>query len=89
MSKMKEREYNDYDDDAPALEEDDDLIDSDPEVDGNVDVPLLAGQECVSYRRTWRDTEKYKEMMELYKIINDELYTGFNIEEFLEEKDGS
>ncbi len=47
---------------------------------------LLTEEEIVQSRRTWRDTEKYKEMRELYKIINDKLYIGFDLEEFLEDE---
>lgn len=90
MNKIKEREYSDYDDDDPALEDEDgDFVEADAELDPAADEPLLASQESLTYRRTWRDTEKYNELRELYRIINDELYTGFNAEEFLEDEDGS
>jgi len=82
MGKIKEREYSDYDD--SLLEESEDLAESDLDIaDGEAD---LLAEEIVQSRRTWRDTEKYKEMRELYKIINDELYIGFDIEEFLEDE---
>lgn len=83
MGKIKEREYSDYDD--SLLEESEDLAESDLDIaDGEAD---LLAEEIVQSRRTWRDTEKYKEMRELYKIINDELYIGFDVEEFLEDEE--
>ena len=85
MSMIKEREYSEYDDEDAVMEDDDDFIDSDLEIEGEEADPLMADEESIRFRRTWRDTEKYKEMRELYKIINDELYTGFDAEEFLED----
>lgn len=86
MGKIKEREFTEFEDDE-MLVEGDSLIDSDMDiVDDSADA-LLAEEEIVESRRTWRDTEKYKEMRELYKIINDELYTGFDAEEYLEDED--
>jgi hypothetical protein len=83
MGKIKEREYSDYDD--SLLEESEDLVESDLDIaDGEAE---LLAEEIVQSRRTWRDTEKYKEMRELYKIINDELYIGFDVEEFLEDEE--
>lgn len=85
MGKIKEREFTEFDDDE-MLEEGEGLIESELDLDDSTDA-LLAEEEIVHSRRTWRDTEKYKEMRELYKIINDELYTGFDAEEFLEDED--
>jgi len=85
MAKIKEREYTDFDDDESLLEESEDLTASD--IDINDEVADLLEDEVVQCRRTWRDTEKYKEMRELYKIINDELYIGFDLEEYLEDED--
>ena len=86
MGKIKEREFTEFDDDE-MLVEGDRLIDSDLDIVDESTDELLAEEEIVQSRRTWRDTEKYKEMRELYKIINDELYTGFDAEEFLENED--
>jgi hypothetical protein len=85
MGKIKEREFTEFDDDE-MLVEGDRLIDSDLDIVDESTDELLAEEEIVQSRRTWRDTEKYKEMRELYKIINDELYTGFDAEEFLEDE---
>jgi hypothetical protein len=85
MGKIKEREFTEFDDDE-MLVEGDRLIDSDLDIVDDSTDELLAEEEIVQSRRTWRDTEKYKEMRELYKIINDELYTGFDAEEFLEDE---
>jgi len=85
MGKIKEREFTEFDDDE-MLVEDDSLIDSDLDIVDDSTDDLLAEEEIAQSRRTWRDTEKYKEMRELYKIINDELYTGFDAEEFLEDE---
>ena len=75
MGKIKESDYTEYDDEL--LDEEEDFIDSDmTDEDGLLD-ELDPG-----YKRTWRDAEKYKEMRELYKIINDDLYTGFDEDEF-------
>ena len=85
MSKIKEREFVDFDED-----DDDDMIENDAFNDTDIDISeqdedLLSGDDSFRATRTWRDTEKYREMRELYKIINDELYTGFYEEEFTEE----
>ena len=77
MGKIKESEYTEYDDEP--LDDDEDFID--PEMTAEDNDGLLDEQDP-GYRRTWRDAEKYKEMRELYKIINDDLYTGFDEEEF-------
>jgi len=86
MGKIKEREFAEFDDDE-MLEEGEGLMESDLDIVDDSTGALLAEEEIVHSRRTWRDTEKYKEMRELYKIINDELYTGFDAEEFLEDED--
>lgn len=83
MGKIKEREFTDFDDES-LLEESEDLTETD--LDMADEAADLLEEEIVQSRRTWRDTEKYKEMRELYKIINDELYIGFDIEEFLEDE---
>jgi hypothetical protein len=85
MGKIKEREFAEFDDDE-ILEEGEGLIEADLVIDNGANV-LLAEEAIVQSRRTWRDTEKYMEKRELYKIINDELYTGFDAEEFLEDED--
>lgn len=87
MSMIKEREYNEYDSEDDVMEEDEGFIDSDLDIDSDETEGLLADEDSIRFRRTWRDTEKYKEMRELYKIINDELYTGFDEEDFLENED--
>ena len=85
MGKIKEREFTEFDDDE-ILEEGEGLIEADLAIDDGAKA-LLAEEAIVQSRRTWRDTEKYKEKRELNKIINDELYTGFDVEEFLEDED--
>jgi hypothetical protein len=85
MSKIKEREYVNYDDkDDGTMMDDDAFIDTDLDI-SEQDEGLLSSDNIFRAIRTWRDTEKYREMRELYKIINDELYTGFYEEEFIEE----
>ena len=85
MGKTKEREYTGFNDDESLLEEGEDLIESDLDISDEI-ADVLVKEEVIQSRRTWRDTEKFKEMRELYKIINDELYTGFDEEEFLEDE---
>ena len=85
MSKIKEREFVDFDD-----SDEENMIENDTFNEGDVDITaqdddLLPEVDNFRATRTWRDTEKYREMRELYRIINDELYTGFNEEEFTEE----
>jgi len=77
MGKIKETEYTNYDD--KLLNDEEDFID--PDMTDEDEDGLLADQDP-GYKRTWRDAEKYKEMRKLYKIINDDLYTGFDEEEF-------
>ena len=74
MGNIKNRDFLDYGEDAPML--DDDAL---PEIESDVndEGSIIDLDADVSYRRTWRDTEKYKEMRELHKIINDDLYTGY------------
>jgi len=86
MGKIKEREFTEFEDDE-MLVEGESLIESDLDIVDDSTGALLAEEEIIQSRRTWRDTEKYKEKRELYKIINDELYTGFDAEEFLENED--
>lgn len=88
MSMIKEREYNNFDDDDAVMEENEDFIDSELDIENDETDSFLIDEENIRFRRTWRDTEKYKEMRELYKTINDELYTGFEEEDFLEDEDG-
>ena len=85
MGKIKEREFTEFEDDE-MLVEGESLIESDLDIVDDSTDALLAEEEIIQSRRTWRDTEKYKEMRELHKIINDELYSGFNVEEFLEDE---
>ncbi len=82
--KMKERDYPDYEEED-ALLDSEDINEPELEFDGGKgDLPEYRPQ-TLRFRRSWRDTEKYREMRELYKMINDELYTGFYPEEFLED----
>ena len=81
MGKIKEREFVEYDEEAI---EDEGFIASEIEVADDSE-ELLLGEDTFRARRTWRDTEKYREMRELYKIINDELYTGIYEEDINEE----
>jgi hypothetical protein len=78
MAKTKETEFADYDD--ALLDEEEDFVEPDLADDDVED--LLDEEETPGFKRTWRDAEKYKEIRELYKIINDDLYTGFDEEEF-------
>jgi hypothetical protein len=81
MGKTKETEFADYDDEL--LDEEEDCVEPDL---ADVDVDdLLEDEETPGFKRTWRDAEKYKEIRELYKIINDDLYTGFEADEFPDE----
>lgn len=77
MGKIKETEYKDYDDEL--LDDEEDFIDPDLT---DEDEDRLLDEHDPAYKRTWRDAEKYKEMRELYKIINDDLYNGFDEDEF-------
>ena len=79
MGKIIESAYTELDDDL--LEDDEDIIDPDIN-DGDEDG--LLDEQNPGYKRTWRDAEKYKEMRDLYKMINDDLYTGFDEYEFQE-----
>jgi len=81
MGKIKESNYTEYDD--KLLDDEEDFLES--EIAEDDEDGLLDDEEDPGYKRTWRDAEKYKEMRELYKIINDDLYTGFDEEEFLDE----
>lgn len=82
MGKMKHTQYADFDDGDAMI--DDDLVDSDIDIETEDNDILQSTEPPLGYRRSWRDTEKYKEMRELYRLINDELYTGFNDSDFLE-----
>ena len=75
METKKNREYENHSDDDEILEIVD-LPDVELESDEEDEKSLKYQGGSVRIRRTWRDTEKYKEMRDLYKIINDELYTG-------------
>ena len=81
MGKIKGTEYTEYDD--KLLDDEEDFLE--PEVADDDEEGLLDDEEDPGYKRTWRDAEKYKEIRELYKIINDDLYTGFDEEEFPDE----
>ncbi len=76
----KERDYDDYDEDDDSIVDDDiqDITDDEIELD---DTAFLTKSHQEA--RTWRDAEKYKEMMELNKLINDELYIGFDAGKYL------
>ncbi len=81
---MKKRDFVEYDgEDEDMIDEDEDFSSSDDDLDLDDDSLLSNGE--IRARRTWRDTEKYKEMRELHKLINDELYSGFDYDEFEEE----
>lgn len=87
MSKIKEREFVDFDED-----DEEDMMENDPFNEEVIDISeedddALPENDNFRATRTWRDTEKYREMRELYRIINDELYNGFNEEEFSEENE--
>ena len=83
--KMKERDYPDYEEED-ALRDSEDITDPGLEFDGGRGELPDNRPLNHRFRRTWRDTEKYREMRELYKMINDELYTGFFYpEEYLED----
>ena len=85
MGNMKKRDLVDYDGDGDdMMDDEEDFNDSDDDLELQDDALLSAGE--IRARRTWRDTEKYKEMRELHKLINDELYSGFDYNE-LEEDD--
>ena len=82
MGNIKNRDFLDYGEDESMLD-DDDIPEIEPELDEEeTNIELETG---IAFRRTWRDTEKYKEMRELHKIINDDLYTGYLDDEFLED----
>ena len=78
MGKTKDTEFADYDD--ALLDEEEDFVEPDLADEDMED--LLDEEETPGFKRTWRDAEKYKEIRELYKIINDDLYTGFDEDEF-------
>ena len=82
MSKMKHTKYTEFDDGDAMM--DDDFNDSDIDIDAGDEELLVSPENVPAYKRSWRDTEKYKEIRELYKLINDELYTGINDSDFLE-----
>lgn len=82
MGKMKPVQYTDYEDDDAMM--DDDYDDADIDIDGDDEDMLHKEDTPMNYKRSWRDTEKYKEMRELYRLINDELYTGINDSDILE-----
>lgn len=74
MGKIKESEYTEYKDEL-LDDDDEDIFDPDMSDDDKED---LLDEQYPGYKRTWRDAEKYKEMRELYRIINDDLYTGLD-----------
>lgn len=83
MGKIKNTEYSEYENEFLEEEEEDfeenDLTEEEEE-------ELLESDQNPGYKRNWRDAEKYKEMRELYKIINDELYTGFDEDDYMDEE---
>lgn len=86
MGKIKQREYSDFDENEPLQEEEAQFAEPGLQLAEEDADALEEGEESMRLRRTWRDTEKYKEMRELYKIINDELYLGFDADEFPEDE---
>lgn len=82
MGKRKHTQFAEFDDGDPMIDEDFD--DSEIEMEEEDGDMLLSSELPAGYKRSWRDTEKYKEMRELYKLINDELYTGFDDSDFLD-----
>ncbi|HSR62659.1 MAG TPA: hypothetical protein VLN56_04565, partial [Gammaproteobacteria bacterium] len=51
------------------------------------DEDISLDDDAARVKRTWRDTERYMEMRELYRIINDELYTGIYTEDIFNNED--
>ena len=83
MGKIKETDYIEYDDEL--LDDEEDFIE--PDLADEDEEDLVEDEEDPRFKRTWRDAEKYKEIRELYKIINDDLYTGFDEDEFQDEEE--
>ena len=83
MGKIKETDYTEYDDEL--LDDEEDFIE--PDLADEDEEDLVEDEEDPRFKRTWRDAEKYKEIRELYKIINDDLYTGFDEDEFQDEEE--
>lgn len=80
MGNMNDRDYDEYEDDDSIMEDDvTDYNETDSEFS---EIPFLAKMQQQA-TRTWRDAEKYKELKELNRLINDELYVGFNARDFL------
>ena len=80
MGSMNDREYDEYEDDDSILE--DEVTNFEGTDSEFSETPFLAKMQQ-GVTRTWRDAEKYKEMKELNRLINDELYIGFNARDFL------
>ncbi|MBM2830005.1 MAG: hypothetical protein HW411_795 [Gammaproteobacteria bacterium] len=83
METKKNREYKEYPD-ADEILDYADVPDAELDLDDEDEKSLKHRGGHVRLRLTWRDTEKYKEMRELYRIINDELYTCSLENEFSE-----
>ena len=82
MSKLKERRYKEHEKIDKSMDDDKDFSDFGTEFDDEIDDPMVSDLEQFNFKHTRRDIEKYKEMQELSKIINDELFTGICDEEF-------
>lgn len=83
MGKIKNTEYSEYENEFLDEEEEDfDETELNEEEEGG----LLDTDQNLGYKRNWRDAEKYKEMRELYNIINDDLYNGFDEDDYLDEE---
>jgi len=83
MRKVKEPDYEEFRDDDVL---DDDFAESDGEI-GLEDEDISLADDAARVKRSWRDTERYMEMRELYRIINDELYTGIFTEDIFNNED--
>ena len=81
MGKIKETDHADYDDEL--LDDEEDYIE--PDLMEEDEEGLGEDEADPGFKRNWRDAEKYKEVQELYKIINDDLYSGFDKDEFLDD----
>lgn len=83
MRKVKEPDYEEFSEDDVL---DDELTDGDCGLNFDDEDISLDG-DAARVKRTWRDTERYMEMRELYRIINDELYTGIYTEDIFNNED--
>jgi len=81
MKQDQDSDYDSYDDNEDNLN--DDITDSD---DSDMGSELFLIKSAQQGSRNWRDAEKYKEMKELNRLINDELYNGFDVGEYLRDE---